>query len=442
MFFGKGKFVEAQSRLLSTRLDLVKVNFQNLSNFEVIVSRYSGKLRIEEVNIYPGQTPSDFDLISVVDISGSMYSKLTPLKVASKNLAELINEGDIRIGFVAYSVSFLPGYSTDLIKDIIFLQSVADSWSSQTTTCICCGINQAKNNFLNQSSPGRAKAMVLMSDGIANEKCLEQGTGNAKQDAINAARDAKSVLNVNDNFVLHTIGFGQDADETTLKAIANEGGGQYFKAANGTELIKIYDQIGDEIKIKYKSIETYVRLSVVFYNETDVYMEERKLPEVLETKKYSFDLPIEVAKAIAGTTEDTRQLEGALLRIITEYNTRGTLPTPDLATNLLSSKKTGGVFFYPEEIIKSICSFYGIKETMLKGPRRDASLVKARQICMYLFKKELGLSFKEIGNLLGGRDHTTVMHGVRKVENMLSEKFISEDILRITQKDFPKKLSY
>jgi len=61
---------------------------------------------------------------------------------------------------------------------------------------------------------------------------------------------------------------------------------------------------------------------------------------------------------------------------------------------------------------------------------------------MYLFKKELGLSFKEIGNLLGGRDHTTVMHGVRKVENMLSEKFISEDILRITQKDFPKKLSY
>ena len=170
------------------------------------------------------------------------------------------------------------------------MQSVADSWSSQTTTCICCGINQAKNNFLNQSSPGRAKAMVLMSDGIANEKCLEQGTGNAKQDAINAARDAKSVLNVNDNFVLHTIGFGQDADETTLKAIANEGGVQYFKAANGTELIKIYDQIGDEIKIKYKSIETYVRLSVVFYNETDVYMEERKLPEVLETKKYSFDL--------------------------------------------------------------------------------------------------------------------------------------------------------
>src|SRR3989339_640797 len=249
LFFGKGKFVEAQSRLLSTRLDLVKVNSQNLSNFEVIVSRYSGKLRIEEVNIYPGQTPSDFDLISVVDISGSMYSKLTPLKVASKNLAELINEGDIRIGFVAYSVSFLPSYSTDLIKDIIILQSVADSWSSQTTTCICCGINQAKNNFLNQSSPGRAKAMVLMSDGIANEKCLEQGTGNA-----------------------------------------NEGGGQYFKAANGTELIKIYDQIGDEIKIKYKSIETYVRLSVVFYNETDVYIEERKLPEVLETKKYSFDL--------------------------------------------------------------------------------------------------------------------------------------------------------
>jgi len=50
---------------------------------------------------------------------------------------------------------------------------------------------------------------------------------------------------------------------------------------------------------------------------------------------------------------------------------------------------------------------------------------------MYLLKKELGLTFSEIGNLLGGRDHTTIMHGVEKVENMLEKSLIREDILGI-----------
>lgn len=163
---------------------------------------------------------------------------------------------------------------------------------------------------------------------------------------------------------------------------------------------------------------------------------------LIKAKKYSFDLPIEVAKAIAQRVDDTRELEGALLRIITEFNTNGTLPTAGLASNILSSKKDAVSFFHPDEVLKSVCSFYSIKETALKGPKRDAGLVRARQICMYLFKKELGLTYTEIGNLLGGRDHTTIMHGVQKVENMLTEKAVSEDILRITQKDFPKKLSY
>jgi chromosomal replication initiator protein len=50
---------------------------------------------------------------------------------------------------------------------------------------------------------------------------------------------------------------------------------------------------------------------------------------------------------------------------------------------------------------------------------------------MFLLKTELRLTFSEIGNLLGGRDHTTIMHGVEKVENMVEKSLISEDILRI-----------
>ena len=51
---------------------------------------------------------------------------------------------------------------------------------------------------------------------------------------------------------------------------------------------------------------------------------------------------------------------------------------------------------------------------------------------MYLLRKKFGLSFVEIGNILGGRDHTTVMYGVGKVEGLLIEKGFSEEITRIT----------
>jgi chromosomal replication initiator protein len=68
---------------------------------------------------------------------------------------------------------------------------------------------------------------------------------------------------------------------------------------------------------------------------------------------------------------------------------------------------------------------------LIKGPKRDANLVKARQIAMFILKQDLSLSFTEIGNILGGRDHTTIMHGVGKIEGLLSNKTFSEEILGI-----------
>ena len=144
---------------------------------------------------------------------------------------------------------------------------------------------------------------------------------------------------------------------------------------------------------------------------------------LIKAKKYGYDLPIDVAKVIAQDIEDTRFLEGTLLRLITEATTKGQALTDSLAQNSLKNK-TGEQkhFIRPDELIKSVCSFYNVKPTQLKGIKRDAFLVKARQICMYLLKKELHLPLVEIGNLLGGRDHTTVMHGCGKIERLLMEK--------------------
>lgn len=165
---------------------------------------------------------------------------------------------------------------------------------------------------------------------------------------------------------------------------------------------------------------------------------------LIKAKKHGVDLPIEGAKIIAQTTEDTRSLEGTLLRVITELKTKTGEISPELIAQVLNGKqKIKNAPFHPDEIIKEVCSYYNLKPTIVRGPKRSAPLVRARQIIMYLLKQELGLTFVEIGNLLGGRDHTTVIYGVEKVENLLSSKAnVSFEIVQITKSMSNKIVNY
>lgn len=153
---------------------------------------------------------------------------------------------------------------------------------------------------------------------------------------------------------------------------------------------------------------------------------------LIKAKKFGVDLPIEVAKTLAENARDTRSLEGSLLRVITEAATKQSEITADMVVK--KSTEDVPIRFHPDDIVNKVCEYYAIKPTQLKGPKRDASLVKARQIAMYLLKKELGLTYVEIGNILGGRDHTTIMHGVEKMEQYVNSKTRqSEEIMGITK---------
>lgn len=156
---------------------------------------------------------------------------------------------------------------------------------------------------------------------------------------------------------------------------------------------------------------------------------------LIKAKKYSIELSVEIAKIIAEKVQDVRSLEGTLLRILTEAKTLGVEISESLARKALNGRgEEEKEHIHPEDIIKGVCVFYDIKPTQIKGPKRDASLAKARQVAMYLLKKELNLSLVEIGNILGGRDHTTIMYGVGKIENNLSTKSqIYSEILGITK---------
>lgn len=155
----------------------------------------------------------------------------------------------------------------------------------------------------------------------------------------------------------------------------------------------------------------------------------------IKAKKFGYEIPTDVAKLLAENAEDTRSLEGILLRIITQATTSRTEITVELAQKVLGNAiEEKRSHLHADDVIKSVCDFYHVKPTQLKGPKRDASLVKARQVCMYLLKTEMGMTLSEIGNLLGGRDHTTIIHGVDKIEDLVEKKAkVAEDILGITK---------
>lgn len=76
---------------------------------------------------------------------------------------------------------------------------------------------------------------------------------------------------------------------------------------------------------------------------------------------------------------------------------------------------------YIEDVIRIMCLYYKIPRRELLSPHRDRAIVRRRQVCMYLCKLLTGRGLPEIGRRLGGRDHTTVLHSVRRVEQKMTE---------------------
>jgi chromosomal replication initiator protein len=152
-----------------------------------------------------------------------------------------------------------------------------------------------------------------------------------------------------------------------------------------------------------------------------------------KAEKFGTELPIEVALFLAEQAEDTRSLEGLLIRVFTQLGQHE--PTLEFVQGLVghvnAEKK---VTLHADDVINEVCSHFNVKATQLKGPKRDAFLVTARQVCMYILNIELKLTTVEVGNLLGGRDHTTIMHGVDKIRKLVDNKApVTGDILGITQ---------
>jgi len=134
-------------------------------------------------------------------------------------------------------------------------------------------------------------------------------------------------------------------------------------------------------------------------------------------------------------SSNVRELEGALTRVVAHSTLVGrdiTLETTqELLRDLLRANDRRVTI---DEIQKKVAEYYSIRISDMHSPRRARTVARPRQVAMYLAKQLTSRSLPEIGRKFGGRDHTTVLHAVKKIEALMGEeKSMCEDIQLLRQ---------
>lgn len=120
---------------------------------------------------------------------------------------------------------------------------------------------------------------------------------------------------------------------------------------------------------------------------------------------------------------NSRELEGTFMRLVTTAEIKGGTLTKEIVqeTMGLPAESVKEVKVRPIKLISTVAKYFDFKNKELLGSSRKADLVVARHIAMYLLREMLGIQHAKVGELMGGRDHTTVMHAVEKIEKELKE---------------------
>jgi chromosomal replication initiator protein len=144
----------------------------------------------------------------------------------------------------------------------------------------------------------------------------------------------------------------------------------------------------------------------------------------LRAQRESVHVPDEVIEFIASRfDQNIRELEGALVRVVAWSDLTGHPPGLDLAEQALADLlPQTEAEIPPALILEETAHYYGLSVDDLVSPSRSRPLTTARHVAMYLLRECTAMSYVRIGELFGGRDHTTVLHGVTKIDKNMRDR--------------------
>ncbi len=159
-----------------------------------------------------------------------------------------------------------------------------------------------------------------------------------------------------------------------------------------------------------------------------------------KTARENIEVPDEVLQLIAGKIDNNvRELEGGLTRLVAYSNLVGKPITMELCEEALQEifAQRQHKQITAELIMRTVSDYYGLSLNELTGATRKREITVPRQIAMYLTREMTGMSLPQIGAVFGGRDHTTVLHSCKTVENNTRDqaglKAIVEDIKQLVK---------
>jgi len=153
---------------------------------------------------------------------------------------------------------------------------------------------------------------------------------------------------------------------------------------------------------------------------------------LIKSQANNLDLPMDLAQLISSKVDGARRIEGIVKLLRSEVELKGKTITEELIQSLLKTEAPMNrpiIRVKPQEVIKTVANHYRIKQSAVKGKRRTKDIVNARHVAMYLLRKELNMPLEEIGKWFSGRDHTSVLHAINKIEKeKAKEGLIKQDI--------------
>jgi chromosomal replication initiator protein len=135
-----------------------------------------------------------------------------------------------------------------------------------------------------------------------------------------------------------------------------------------------------------------------------------------------------------------RELEGALTRVLAYSDLRGLPLTVELVGSALGDFLPRDRKVLPNQILEAVSEVFEVDRGALLGRSRAREVALPRQIAMYLLRKEAKISLPQIGEALGGRDHTTVMYGCDKINDLLErDEQVRRRVAQVRERLFQKE---
>jgi len=159
---------------------------------------------------------------------------------------------------------------------------------------------------------------------------------------------------------------------------------------------------------------------------------------ILRAKTERQGLPVSdavLAMIAQAVQQNVRELEGALNRVVAYAQCERLPLSPETAERALTDLMLRREPPTLQEILETVARFYNVSRDDIEGRARTASLTEPRHVAMYLMREETEASYPAIGLAVGGRDHTTVLHGWQKVSRLVErEPKLRRDIMQIRAK--------